>query len=278
MTAKSCIMQTNDFVTRDDVDALTTEQWNKFREYLRGCGYNIDDDLGNKFNTSSECALRDYSQSVVMDADGDLFWKEYTQNHKGVRITKDQILSVINGTSEMKSNTCIMQPGDYVTIDTVERMKSSEWYAFRAYLKQYGHNINPTFGLKKRPALSIATVVVLDDVGDLVWNRCPEKTGKEITLEQIRSVISHTEETMEIDEIKNKIRFHESEITKLNSMIENRKIGMALDVIAKSLKEPNVSIKIDGDSKLIQELVERLQIKLLTVDVKCSSIVYTPPF
>lgn len=274
MTAKSCIMQTNDFVTRDDVDALTTEQWNKFREYLRGCGYNIDDDLGNKFNTSSECALRDYAQSVVMDADGDLFWKEYTQNHKGVRITKDQILSVINGTSEMKSNTCIMQPGDYVTIDTVERMKSSEWYAFRDYLKRCGYNINPTLGLKKRPAVSISTLVVLDTEGDLFWGGKPNTTGKEITFDQILSVI-----VVDIEQIEEQMNFHKQEYEKFSTLFleRNHTIGVALELIAAALKSPDTTVKINDTNmcSLINTLITDLKLSVLKIDYDQTCLVYT---
>lgn len=189
MTVESCIMQTNDFVMRDDVDALTTEQWNKFREYLRGCGYNIDDGFGTKCCTLCKSMLSDYAQHVVLDTDGDLFWKDYDPDSKGIRITKDQILNVINEVPEMKSNTCIMQPGDYVTIDTVERLKTSEWHAFRDYLKRCGHNISPKFGLKRRPRFSTSTLIVLDADGDLFWAGNAKTTGKEITFDQILSVL-----------------------------------------------------------------------------------------
>ncbi len=266
MSDKPCIMKIGDYITRQDVEELTDEQWDKFRTYLKECGYTINSTFGNK------SAFAPHALCIVLDDDGDLTWRAgfvKTTN----RITKKLILGAI------RNQCCIMKIDDYISHDTVQQLSDTEWNEFRKYLKSHGYNINDRYGAKL-PTFQIYeySVVKLVIPSNLVWDNDPQKTGTEITLEQIRSVIPHSEKTMEIDEIKNKIRFHESEIDKLNSMIEVRQIDMALDAIAKSLKKPNVSIKIEGDSKFVQELAKRLQINAVKVDVKCSSIVYTPLF
>lgn len=173
----------------------------------------------------------------------------------------------------MKSNTCIMQPGDYVTIDTVERLKTSEWYAFRDYLKRYGHNINPTLGLKKRPDLS-ATLVVLDDEGDLFWSGKSNVTGKEIAINQILSVID-----VDIEQIKEQMNFHKQEYEKFSTMFLERHhtIGVALELIATALQTPNTTVKIHDINmcSLINTVVSDLKLSVLKIDYDQMCLKYT---
>ena len=192
----------------------------------------------------------------------------------GITSSKDQILNIINEVPEMKSNACIMQHGDYVSIDTVERLKTSEWYAFRDYLKRYGHNINPTFGLKKRPAVSTSTLVVLDDDGDLVWGGKPNATGKEIAFEQILSVID-----VDIEQIEEQMNFHKQGYEKFSTMFRERHhtIGVALELIAAALKTPDTTVKI-GDANmcsLINTLMSDLKLSVLKIDYDKTCLVYT---
>ena len=274
MTIKPCIMKAGDLILNEDVKYLTSEQWDKFREYLRGCGYNIDDDLGTKYDTLDKSVLSDYAQYAVMDADGDLFWKDYDPDSKGIRITKDQILSTINEVPEMKSNTCIMQPGDYVTIATVERLKTSEWHAFRDYLKRYGHNIDPTFGLKRRPRFSTSTLIVLDTEGDLAWYDTSNATGKEITFDQILSVID-----VSIEHIEERMDFHKQEYEKFSTMFLKRHhtIGVALELIATALKTPNTTVKIHDTNmcSLINTLLSDLKLSVLKLDYDLMCLSYS---
>ena len=60
-------MNKHDYITYEDVDALTDEEFAAFRNYLKFIGNRVDDDLGKKHEAFHDCALH-------MNKFGNLSW------------------------------------------------------------------------------------------------------------------------------------------------------------------------------------------------------------
>lgn len=178
------------------------------------------------------------------------------------------------------SNTSIMNNGDYIRGDIVAALSQHEWSAFRSYLRKCGYSVSSKYGLLPPPVNSCAAIVELQG-GDLVWGPHTSSTiGREITRSEIYRVIE-VEECNEnfssVNEIKNKIKFHESEIAKLNSLINENylEISNNLNVISKALKYPDKTIHItDSKDTLvgIKKIVDDLGLHDVDVDFDSSTV------
>lgn len=69
-----CIMQICDYIRYSDVHKLSAEQWQKFREYLRGYGHRVSDGYGNQTATYHD------HWCIELDSDGDLTWRNYSHD------------------------------------------------------------------------------------------------------------------------------------------------------------------------------------------------------
>lgn len=178
------------------------------------------------------------------------------------------------------SNTPIMDNGDYIRADVVTALSQHEWSVFRSYLRKCGYPVSSKYGLLPPPVNSFATIVELQ-CGDLVWApRASSIMGREITLSEIYRVIEveeYNENFSSMNEIKNKIKFHESEIAKLNSLINKNylEISNNLNVISKALKYPDKTIHvIDSKDTLIgiKKIVDELGLHDVDVDFDSSTV------
>lgn len=178
------------------------------------------------------------------------------------------------------SNTSIMNNGDYIRGDVVVALSHSEWGTFRSYLRKCGYSVSSKYGLLPPPVNSFATIVELKG-GDLVWGpRASSIIGREIMLSEIYRVIEveeYNESFSSVNEIKNKIRFHESEIVKLNSLINKNylEISNNLNVISKALKYLDKTINvIDSKDTLIgiKKIVDELGLHEVDVDFDSSTV------
>lgn len=267
MSDKPCIMKIGDYITRQDVEELTDEQWDKFRTYLKECGYTINSTFGNK------SVFATHANHIVLDDDGDLTWCPCIAKTTN-RITKKLVLEAI------RNQCCVMNNGDYIRADVVTALSQHEWSVFRSYLRKCGYPVSSKYGLLPPPVNSSAAIVELQG-GDLVWGqRTSSAIGREITLSEIYRVIE-VEECNEnfssVNEIKNKIKFHESEIAKLNSLINKKylEISNNLNVISKALKCPDKNIHvIDSKDTLIgiKKIVDELGLHEVDVDFDSSTV------
>ena len=271
MSDKPCIMKIGDYITRQDVVELTDEQWDKFRTYLKECGYTINSTFGNK------SAFAPHAICIVLDDDGDLTWRPCFVKTTN-RITKKLVLEAI------RNQCCVMNNGDYIRGDIVAALSQHEWSAFRSYLRKCGYSVSSKYGLLPPPVNSSTTIVELQG-GDLVW--CPRTSssiGREIRLSEIYRVIEaeeYNEKFSSMNEIKNKIKFHESEIGKLNSLINENylEISNNLNVISKALKYPDKTIHvIDSKDTLIgiKKIVDDLGLHDVDVDFDYSTVRLRP--
>ena len=58
-----------DYVLAEDIEELTIEEYESFRNYLRFLGHRVEDVYGLKYNPYN----RNY---VLLDHDGDLLWRD----------------------------------------------------------------------------------------------------------------------------------------------------------------------------------------------------------
>lgn len=79
-------MKVGDFITYEDVMALTVDEWQSFRAYLRLLGHRVSEAYGQQlFSVRQIC-------SVFLHPDGDLGWRENELPYaKGVRITLEEV-------------------------------------------------------------------------------------------------------------------------------------------------------------------------------------------
>lgn len=81
-----CIMKPNDYIAAADVNKLTADQWQQFREYLRGYGHRIDEESGKRGPL--------YGHWCVILDDGDLIWCDDSSTYNN-RIAYEQIIQAI---------------------------------------------------------------------------------------------------------------------------------------------------------------------------------------
>ena len=81
-------MQIKDYISSKTVQELNSDQYQKFREYLRAHGFSVEDELG-----VYEKATADAYEFVYLDRCGDLVWRRIIG--RGREITLNQILKVI---------------------------------------------------------------------------------------------------------------------------------------------------------------------------------------
>ena len=184
----TAIMQIGDYISSKTVQELTPAQYQKFREYLRQCGYSMDPKYG----------LYDYSSNrnnfAQLDHDGDLSWCCYKGT--GKEITADEIFKVIQTNDEdfvmttdkykSERSSSIMQFGDYISRKTIQELTCDQYDEFRLYLRQFGYSVDPKYGVYNYQSKR-TQFVELDRDGDLSW--CYKGNGKEITANEILAAI-----------------------------------------------------------------------------------------
>ena len=204
----TCIMKPNDYIAAADVNKLTADQWQQFREYLRGYGHRIDEESGQRGPLYGHWC-------VILDA-GDLIWCDGSSTYNN-QVTYEQIMETIQ-------QKCIMKIDDYVCGGDASRLTGTQWEQFREYLKSHGYRVANGYG-HYGSSYSDKWRVVLDEYGDLVWYDDSSPYGNRITYEQIIRVIqSQSSEPLHvqarnrhINEIKQLIELHEELITRLHN-------------------------------------------------------------
>lgn len=65
-------MKINQYISIEDLEKLTADEYTLFRSVLRSMGYNVDDRYGllNKFHKCKGVG----NLAIVLDRDGDLVW------------------------------------------------------------------------------------------------------------------------------------------------------------------------------------------------------------
>ncbi len=215
MTSK-CIMKINDYITAADVNKLTPDQWDQFRSYLRGYGYQVADLLGKQ----DQDHTYNINHCVILDKEGDLFWcdRHTAIDKDGKQVTYEQII-------EMIQPKCIMKINDYVRKCDVYRLTGTQWEQFRKYLQSHGYRVDDDYG-NYSPSYSDKWCIILNDDGDLSWVKEPNNQTQRITCEQIIGVVGESQPSepphvrarnQHINEIKQLIALHEELITRLTN-------------------------------------------------------------
>ena len=80
-----------------------------------------------------------------------------------------------------------MEPGDYITCETIQQLTCDQYDEFRLYLRQCGYSVDPKYGVYNYQSKR-TQCVELDREGDLSWLYI-KGSGKEITANEILGVI-----------------------------------------------------------------------------------------
>lgn len=160
----------------------------------------------------------------------------------------------------MTQSNCIMQIGDYITKDTLNKLSQDQYKDFRKYLQSCGYRVHNLYGEYGYAKCNPSSGVYLDRSTDLYIFDDPSKHDikNEITLNQIFGAIMdklsdgiYDSRQEKLDSIDSAISLHQAALAELQQQRDEikvrrtgRTLGIAFATLGRALTNPNTNIPV----------------------------------